>query len=70
VSAGGDFKTCCAYTSSMALFALFSLGFMVGVWMACIVFRQPQHAYEQAAASPTAGVVVLPIPLHAELTRP
>ena len=37
----------------MALFALFTLGYIVGVWTACSVFRHPQSAYEQAVVSTT-----------------
>ncbi|HEV2027998.1 MAG TPA: hypothetical protein VGS16_05620 [Candidatus Dormibacteraeota bacterium] len=55
----------------MALFALFTLGYIVGVWTACVVFRQPQRAYEQAVASTASGLLVNVIPsaLHAEVTR-
>ena len=55
----------------MALFALFTLGYLVGVWTACIVFRQPQQAYEQAGGTTRLGVpvTVLPTAFHAEVTR-
>ena len=29
------------------VFALFTLGYILGVWTACLVFRQPQRAYEE-----------------------
>ena len=32
------------------VFALFTLGYIVGVWTALLVTRQPQSAYEDAAA--------------------
>lgn len=28
------------------VFALFTVGYILGVWMACLVFRQPQRPYE------------------------
>ena len=28
------------------VFALFTLGYILGVWTACLVFRQPQREYE------------------------
>jgi hypothetical protein len=27
-------------------FAVFTVGYILGVWTACLVFRQPQRAYE------------------------
>jgi hypothetical protein len=30
------------------VFALFSIGYLLGVWTAGLVFRQPQRAYEDA----------------------
>jgi hypothetical protein len=29
------------------VFALFTVGYILGVWTACLVFRQPQHVYEE-----------------------
>jgi hypothetical protein len=54
----------------MALFALFTLGYLVGVWTACIVFRQPQRAYEQAGSTTSLGVpvIVRPTAFHTEVT--
>jgi len=31
------------------VFALFTVGYILGVWTACLVFRQPQRAYEEGA---------------------
>jgi hypothetical protein len=31
------------------VFALFTVGYILGVWTACAVFRQPQRAYENGA---------------------
>jgi len=31
------------------VFALFTIGYILGVWTACLVFRQPQRAYEDGA---------------------
>jgi hypothetical protein len=31
------------------VFALFTVGYILGVWTACVVFRQPQRAYEEGA---------------------
>ena len=28
------------------VFALFTAGYIIGVWTACLVFKQPQHVYE------------------------
>jgi hypothetical protein len=43
------------------VFALFTVGYILGVWTACLVFRQPQRAYEDAvpAALSTHRVIVL-----------
>jgi hypothetical protein len=30
------------------VFALFTIGYVLGVWTACGVFRQPQRAHEDA----------------------
>jgi hypothetical protein len=35
-----------------AVFALFTVGYIVGVWTAGMVFRQPQRAYEDAERRP------------------
>jgi hypothetical protein len=32
------------------VFALFTLGYILGVWTALLVTKQPQRAYEDAAA--------------------
>jgi hypothetical protein len=41
-----------------AVFALFTLGYIVGVWTALLVTKQPQRAYEEAA-----GVSVFDVPV-------
>jgi hypothetical protein len=43
------------------VFALFTVGYILGVWTACLVFRQPQPAYEDGvpAALSSVPVVVL-----------
>jgi hypothetical protein len=28
------------------VFAIFTIGYILGVWTACLVFRQPQRDYE------------------------
>ena len=54
----------------MALFALFTLGYIVGVWTPCIVFRQPLAAHEQAVVSTTSGLPrIVPSALQTEVTR-
>jgi hypothetical protein len=30
------------------VFVLFTLGYVLGVWTACMVFKAPQRAYEDA----------------------
>jgi hypothetical protein len=44
-----------------AVFALFTAGYILGVWTACMVFRQPQRAYEDGVtgALSIAPVIVL-----------
>jgi hypothetical protein len=46
--------------------ALFTLGYMVGVWTALLVVKQPQRAYEDAAAAaiPDAPVIQLRAARH------
>lgn len=43
------------------VFALFTVGYVLGVWTACLVFRQPQRAYEDgvSAALSSTRVIVL-----------
>jgi hypothetical protein len=31
------------------VFALFTVGYILGVWTSCVVFRQPQRVYEEGA---------------------
>jgi hypothetical protein len=30
------------------VFALLAVGYVLGVWTACLVFKSPQHRYEDA----------------------
>jgi hypothetical protein len=43
------------------VFAFFTVGYILGVWTACLVFRQPQRAYEDGvpAAVTSKPVIVL-----------
>jgi hypothetical protein len=42
------------------VFALFTLGYIVGVWTTLLVLKQPQRAYEDGAAfNSDAQVIVL-----------
>jgi len=34
------------------VFALFTIGYILGVWTACLVFRQPQRVYEEGGPGP------------------
>ncbi|MHB8589695.1 MAG: hypothetical protein ACYDA0_12710 [Candidatus Dormibacteraceae bacterium] len=40
------------------VFALFSLGYILGVWTACAVFRQPQLESEEAIPASSTPVIV------------
>ena len=35
--------------------AVFTSGYILGVWAACIVLKQPQKAYEDGVPAPIAG---------------
>jgi len=43
------------------VFALFTVGYILGVWTACLVFRQPQRVFEDAIPAQVSStrVVVL-----------
>jgi hypothetical protein len=41
------------------VFALFTLGYILGVWTALLVTKQPQGAYEEAAAVSVSDVPVI-----------
>jgi hypothetical protein len=41
------------------VFALFTVGYILGVWTACMVFRQPQRAYEDGAPGALSGTPVI-----------
>lgn len=36
------------------VFALFTCGYIIGVWTACLVLRQPQRVYEDSIPLPLA----------------
>jgi hypothetical protein len=36
------------------VFALFTSGYIIGVWTACLVLKQPQHIYEEGIPLPVA----------------
>ncbi len=46
----GDFRTACAYNLDVGMaglvLAIFTSGYILGVWAACLVLRQPQKSYE------------------------
>jgi hypothetical protein len=46
------------------VFSLFTAGYILGVWTACLVFKQPQRAYEEgeSLSLKTPQVVVAQIP--------
>jgi hypothetical protein len=35
----------------VVVFALVTVGYFVGVWTACLVFREPQRAYEDGVST-------------------
>ena len=41
------------------VFALFTLGYILGVWTALLVTKQPQGAYEEAAGASVSRVPVI-----------
>jgi hypothetical protein len=41
------------------LFALFTTGYILGVWTACLVFRQPRRAYEDGGPIAPSSVPVI-----------
>ena len=40
------------------VFALFTVGYILGVWTACLVLKQPQGQYEDAVS---VGVSAIPV---------
>jgi hypothetical protein len=42
-----------------AVCALFTAGYILGVWTACMVFRQPQRAYEDGAPGALSSTAVI-----------
>jgi hypothetical protein len=56
------------------VFALFTIGYILGVWTACVVFRQPQRVYEEggpwrAAEEVPAFALAMARPQVVELVR-
>ena len=43
------------------VFALFTVGYVLGVWTACLVFRQSQTEYEEGAPWQVAGRSQVPV---------
>jgi hypothetical protein len=41
------------------VFALFTLGYMFGVWTALLVTKQPQRAYEDASSASVSDIRVV-----------
>jgi hypothetical protein len=41
------------------VFTLFSVGYILGVWTACMVFRQPQSLYEDGVPGALASTPVI-----------
>jgi hypothetical protein len=54
------------------VFALFTVGYILGVWTACLVFKQPQRAYEGGfpATVPSPRVVILGDSSRVPVRRP
>jgi len=40
------------------VFALFTIGYILGVWTACLVLRQPQRQYEEGDSEAVSGTRV------------
>jgi hypothetical protein len=53
------------------VFALFTAGYILGVWTACLVLRQPQRGYEAGMPdqAPSATVSVMGDPVGASAGR-
>jgi hypothetical protein len=43
------------------VFALFTIGYILGVWTACVVFRQPQRDYEDGSHAHAMVLARVPI---------
>jgi hypothetical protein len=43
------------------VFAIFTIGYILGVWTACLVFRQPQREYEDGRHTTALGLAQVPI---------
>ena len=52
------------------VFALFTVGYILGVWTACLVFRQPQRAYEEGSKACAADREMVPILASRVAPRP
>jgi hypothetical protein len=49
------------------VFALFTTGYILGVWTACLVFRKPQIEYEDGGR--TAPMVFARVPVVERIVR-
>lgn len=54
----------------MLVLAILGVGYILGVWTACIVFGQAQREYEEAAPRTSAARATLLIPLPIDSPRP
>jgi hypothetical protein len=43
------------------VFALFTIGYILGVWTACLVFRQPQRDYEDGRYASAMALARVPV---------
>jgi hypothetical protein len=43
------------------VFAIFTIGYILGVWTACLVFRQPQREYEDGRHETALALAHVPI---------
>ncbi len=48
----------------VVVIAVLGVGYVLGVWTACVVFAQPQREYEEGAARTPAALssILIPIP--------
>jgi len=44
------------------VFVLFTAGYIIGVWTACVVLKQPQEAYEDGLPIPDANAGKIRVP--------
>jgi len=50
--------------------AVFTTGYILGVWAACVVLKQPQRAYEDGAPVPVSGARAIVARVLAVQRRP